>query len=96
MRPKNKPGTPRKLHLDRRAKTLTSVEAAKGPPDQLITTPVLCAWLGVSLQWAEIGRHKGYGPPYKRLGPNRIRYRRGEVLAWLDERTHSCTEEYAA
>ena len=84
----------RRLHLDRRAAALRNAEAAKGPPDQLITTPVLCEWLGVSLQWAEIARLKGTGPPFKKLGHSRVRYKRSDVLAWLEERTYLRTADY--
>ena len=37
---------------------------AVGDDDDLLTTPQLAEWLAVSEQWCEIGRHKGYGPPY--------------------------------
>ena len=47
----------------------------------------------VSVQWAEIGRSMGYGLPFLRLGRNQVRYRRRDVLAWLETRLHRSTAE---
>jgi predicted DNA-binding transcriptional regulator AlpA len=82
----------RKHHLDRRASTLAEIGA--GAPDDLLPTKAVADWLGVSSQFLEIGRHKGYGPKFVRIGPARIRYRRADVLAWLEERTFASTSQY--
>jgi predicted DNA-binding transcriptional regulator AlpA len=79
-------------HLDRRAGELTA--AGVGNLDDLLTTKHVAAWLGVSVQTLEIWRCKRKGPPFVRLGPRSIRYRRGDVLAWLAERVHACSSEY--
>ena len=42
----------------------------------------------------EIGRHRGYGPKFVRIGPGRIRYRRADVLAWLEARIFASTSQY--
>jgi len=76
---------PLKHHLDRRAHEL--LEEGRGDPDELLTTAAVAEWLGVSTQWLETGRSKGYGPPFVRLSPSRVRYRRDRVRTWLDERT---------
>jgi predicted DNA-binding transcriptional regulator AlpA len=78
-------------HLDRRADQIA--DASAGPPDQLIDSKALAAWLGVSEQWVEIARSKGHGPEFVKLGPRRVRYRRASVLAWLEERTRQATGE---
>jgi predicted DNA-binding transcriptional regulator AlpA len=83
-------------HLDRRAKDLIEAAAGEGPPDDLLTTAGVSAWLGISVQWLDIGRCRGYGPAFVRLSPRRIRYRRADVIAWLSERTHRSTAGYAA
>ena len=83
----------RKHHLDRRADKL--IAAGAGDPNELLATKQVAAWLDVSEQWLEIGRHKGYGPPYIRLTPRMIRYKRGGVLKYLEKRTHRSTAEYA-
>jgi hypothetical protein len=81
-------------HLDRRAFDL--IEAANvGSDDELLSTPRTAVWLGVSPEWLEIGRSKGWGPPYLRLSPRRIRYRRGDVKRWLEGRAYQHTSEYA-
>jgi predicted DNA-binding transcriptional regulator AlpA len=86
------PTIPIKHHLDRRAGEL--VENGAGNPHELLTTTATAEWLGVSSQWLEIGRSKAYGPPFVRLSPRRVRYRRADVLAWLQERTHRSTAAY--
>ena len=84
---------PLRHHLDRRAADLAV--KGEGDPCDLLTTEDVAIWLGVSLQWLEIGRHRGYGPRFTKLSPRRIRYQRGAVLEWLAERTYSATREYA-
>ncbi len=80
-------------HIDKRAAKLAA-ELAEGDPDELLDTSVFAELLGVSSQWLEIGRSKGYGPPFVVFGPRRIRYRRGTARLWLLERTFTRTSEY--
>jgi hypothetical protein len=82
-------------HLDKAAWDL--IEAGRGDPDDLLTTPAVAEWLQVSTQWLEVGRVRGYGPPFIRLSPSRVRYRRGGVVSWLTERTihHSSRPRWA-
>lgn len=82
-------------HLDRRAEEIASHPVADGPRDELLSTKQVAQWLGVSVQFMEIGRHRGYGPHFVRLGPRKIVYRRNDVLHWLGTRTHASTKEYA-
>ena len=83
---------PQRFHLDRRAASIAASSA--GDDDELLTTQEEAAWLQVSVQWLEIGRSKGYGPPYERLGPKTIRYQRGKTRKWLGQRSHYSTSEY--
>jgi predicted DNA-binding transcriptional regulator AlpA len=85
---------PRRHHLDRRADLLA--EYGDGNPDDLLKTRAVADWLGVSTQWLEIGRSKGYGPPFVRFSPRRVRYRRGDILKWLKERTYRSTAGYGS
>jgi predicted DNA-binding transcriptional regulator AlpA len=85
--------TPARHNLDRRAEQLASTGA--GAADDLLSTRELADWLDVSIQWVEIGRHAGYGPRFRRIGPRRIRYLRADVMEWLDDRAHASTAEYA-
>jgi hypothetical protein len=49
--------------------------------------------LKCSRQWLEIGRHKGYGPPYVKMH-GKVVYDRNAVRAWLRDRAHRSTDEY--
>jgi hypothetical protein len=80
-------------NIDRRAGKLAS-ELADGDPDQLDSTTDLSELLGISPEWLEIGRNRGYGPPFVVLSPKRIRYKRSDVVAWLRERTYNRTSQY--
>jgi predicted DNA-binding transcriptional regulator AlpA len=86
---------PRRLHLDKHAADLATIEGNLDDDDDLLTSNQLAHWLGVSHQFVEISRIKNYGPKYTRLSARVIRYRRGDVRAWLRERSHRCTAEYA-
>jgi hypothetical protein len=81
----------KKFHLDKRAAKLAAVP---GDDDDLLTTAQVAEWFGVSEQWLEIGRSKGYGPSFERLAPNIIRYSRGKARKWLNGRNYTCTSEY--
>ena len=83
---------PERHHLDRHASAI--IEAASGSDDDLLTTAEMATWWRKSKQWFHIGRCKGYGPPFVRLSPQVIRYRRGDAKAWLAERVHARTSEY--
>jgi hypothetical protein len=79
-------------HLDKRATDLIATSA--GDPDDLLDTKQVAAWFGVSVQFLETGRHRGYGPPFLKLTPRMVRYSRQSVLQWLATREHACTAEY--
>ena len=85
--------TKKKHHLDRRAGEIAA-KASAGDPDDLLTTSEVAEWLGISTQWLEIGRSRGYSPDFLRLSPRRVRYRRGDVIRWLEQRQHASTAEY--
>lgn len=72
-----------KHHLDRRA---DRIDLPAADDDQLLSTKQLAALLAVSEQWVEVGRSRGYGPRFEKLGPRCVRYRRGDVRRWLAER----------
>jgi predicted DNA-binding transcriptional regulator AlpA len=77
----------RSHHLDKRARSLALQGA--GAPDDLLNTRELADWLGVSILWLEIGRNKNYGPRYMKLGPRMVRYKRRDVLSWLEARANA-------
>lgn len=83
------------LHLDKRADDL--VLAAAGDDEDLLNTAQTAKLLGVSAQWLESGRSRGWGPPFIRIGLRNIRYRRDSLRAWLKERAeYRSTREYGA
>jgi predicted DNA-binding transcriptional regulator AlpA len=81
-----------RLLIDRRAHQLIHVDFH---PEETLSTKEVAAWLGVSPQFLEIGRSRGYGPEFVRISKRLVRYRVRDVLDWLKSRTHACTSEYA-
>src|SRR5262245_47415452 len=84
---------PKRHHLDKRANLLVAA-AVDGTDDDLLTEKEMAEWFHCSVQWLAIGRSRGYGPPYERLGPRLVRYHRSKVKAWLNERSHRGVAEY--
>jgi predicted DNA-binding transcriptional regulator AlpA len=80
----------KRYHLDKRA---PAIIATFGADDKLLTTPELADLLGCSVAWLTIGRGKGWGPPFIKLAPRRVRYRQSAVIAWLDSRTYERTAD---
>jgi predicted DNA-binding transcriptional regulator AlpA len=87
-KPKHPAAATLRHHLDRRAgQLLASITTSPTTADQLLNTKQVAALLGVSEQWLEAGRSKGYGPPFVRLGPRCIRYPRDELVKWIKARS---------
>jgi predicted DNA-binding transcriptional regulator AlpA len=84
---------PEAHHLDRRAGLLIRVGEQDGAGDDLLNSEQLAVWLAVSKQWVEIARHRGFGPAFIKLS-GRVRYRRSDVIQWLEQRRHNSTSEY--
>ena len=78
--------------LDARAKAV--VAASDGDADDLLSIEDVARWFQVSMQWVDLARYKGYGPPYVLVTPRIVRYRRSEVIAWLKARTYRSPAEY--
>ena len=51
--------------------------------DRLITRAELCQRLGVASRTIEAWPRRGYGPPLIHLTARVVRYRLGDVRAWL-------------
>src|SRR5262245_17524825 len=84
---------PRRRHIDRRAHSLAA--APNDDDERPMTTPQAADWLGVSVQFLEIARHKGDGPEFVRLGPKSIRYMPSALRKWCEERAFTHTKQYA-
>jgi hypothetical protein len=89
------PDSERRLHLDKRVESLVAA-APESTGDDLLTTVQVAGWLGVTPQWVELARAKGYGPPFIRIAPQVIRYKRDVVIEWLKAREHKLVSEYGA
>jgi hypothetical protein len=83
---------PQTHHLDRRAEQLAFI--GDGPDDELLSTEQVAEWFGVSIQWLEIGRCKGYGPKFTKMSRRVVKYRRGDCKKFLRQRTFARTSEY--
>ena len=73
-------------NLDRFADDLIGNLADRNP-EELLDSRTLARLIHVSVQWLELGRSVGYGPPFVRLNKRVIRYRVRDVLKWLRERS---------
>ena len=94
MATKKKSPVPAGHHIDKRADMI--IAAAGGDDDALLDSVQLAALLGMSRQWVEISRPAGYGPPYIKVGVRSIRYRKSDVMKWLDQRARASMRKRAA
>ena len=71
-------------------------EFTEAHAEEFLTRPVVAAGIGYSLSWLELAATRGGGPPYYKRG-RRVLYRKGDVLAWLEQNSQrvSSTSEYA-
>ena len=86
----------RRHNLDKHADQIADQHSA-ADDDELLDTLATASWLGVStqfLEFLEIGRVEGYGPPFKRISSRCVKYMRGDARAWLKSRTPRITSEY--
>jgi hypothetical protein len=83
---------PKTFHIDKRAAAIA--DAGAGDDDELLSPSQVADWFGVSHQWLADRRDAGDGPPFERITPHIIRYRRDKVRAWLDARSYRSTREY--
>jgi predicted DNA-binding transcriptional regulator AlpA len=70
-----------------------------GKPDDLLTTAEMAAILGIRINTAEIWRVYGKGPIFLKLGDGLrapVRYRRSDVVAWLEQRLRASTSAHTA
>ncbi len=58
---------------------------------EYLNTKAAAAYLGVSKQWLEIGRGKGYGPPFTKV-EGIVRYKRSEVDHWMLDHQRNTVE----
>jgi hypothetical protein len=80
------------MHIDKRVDQVLAV-GGTGADDDLLSTAQVAAWFGVSVQWLEVARMRGYGPEFELMGPRCIRYRRSTCREWLRSRACVTTDE---
>jgi hypothetical protein len=85
---------PKAHHLDRRASAIAAAGAA-GNDDDLLTTPEVADWFGVSEEWLEQARRGGYGPAFIKMSERVVRYTRGECRKFLKTRSFQSVAEAA-
>ena len=90
-KPGTKPGT---MHIDKRAGRLLNDPISEGPDDELLSTEQVADWFGCSTQFLEILRGRDTGPPFVRMSPKIIKYRRGSARNWLRRREQLSTAQY--
>jgi len=58
--------------------------SSESPPftSDYLTTSQAAKYLQVSTQWLEIGRVKGYGPPFIKLS-RLVRYKKSDLDQWM-------------
>jgi predicted DNA-binding transcriptional regulator AlpA len=80
--------TKKRHHIDRRVDQIAAAlqKNSNVSPDQLYSTKQLSKLLAVSEQLIELWRHRGEGPRWVKLGARCIRYKRTDLLVWLNER----------
>ncbi len=68
----------------------------EGSPDQILREREAARLLGVSHRTLQRWRCVGGGPSFVRCGLRAVGYRRGDLLAWIEARTHGSTSQYAS
>jgi len=79
---------------DRIADRIAARLAPPPPADEVFDTADAAAYLKLSKQQLEIWRSRGGGPPFLKLD-RRVRYRRNELDAWMNQRKRNSTSELA-
>ena len=73
--------------------TLVTGTLPADEPGALLTPPEAARLLHLSERALENWRHRGGGPVFDRVSGRCIRYRRGDLLAWIGERLRVSTSD---
>src|SRR4051812_19944534 len=77
--------SPEHHRLDAFAEIIADQISSESHAD-LLTVADIAELLRVSPQWLAAGRSRGWGPPFIKLSPVMVRYRRADLIKWLEER----------
>jgi hypothetical protein len=80
--------------LAKRADLLLSDAYANGEADALLTEREVAGWFRCSVQALHKLRQSGTGPRFQNPGPRMIRYRRSDVLRYLERISFQSTADY--
>lgn len=61
--------------------------------DEYLTTADVARLLQIGVKAAHARRVRGNGPPFIQIGPRTIRYKRRDVLAWIDSHAAPTAEK---
>jgi len=73
--------------------TLTADEKPKVDLDQLLDERKAADFLCYSVRALQNWRHRGGGPRFIKVSNRSVRYRRRDLITWMEERTVSHTSE---
>lgn len=73
--------------------TPTDARPASVDPNALLEPAEAAAQLGLSVRRLERLRFEGGGPLYVKIGRRTVRYKRGALQAWIDERERRSTSD---
>lgn len=66
---------------------------AVGDPDQLLNERAAATLLGYSVRALQNWRVRGGGPAFVKVSTRSVRYRRGDLVAWVRARIRRSTSE---
>lgn len=64
-------------------------------PDSLVNEKEAASILCYSVRALQNWRHRGGGPRFVKVSSRSVRYRRSDLLAWIEERTISNTAQFS-
>jgi predicted DNA-binding transcriptional regulator AlpA len=74
---------------------MTTMTPTADDPDRLIDEREAAGFLCYSVRALQNWRVRGGGPRFVKVSGRSVRYRRRDILAWIEERTRSNTSEAA-
>ena len=72
-----------------------AIETAAESTSELLTVLQVSDWLQLSPKTLQRKRTDGSGPQFVKPSRNAVRYKRGAVQSWLDDRTGSSTADFS-
>lgn len=64
----------------------TQLQTGSEKPDFLLSRDEVEAEFGLTRRFLELAAWRGEGPPMVRIGERAVRYRRGDIIDWIEAR----------